>query len=70
MVTRYSLGSPATVEPDIHHLTADQRHHGARTVASMSKDATDCALLLDMLGLDPADGLTPNSEGAVTTIDG
>lgn len=58
-MVRYSLGSPARVEPDAHHLNADQRHHGARTVASMAKDATDCALLLAMLGLDAADGLAP-----------
>jgi len=38
-------------------LTRDQRFHGARVVASAANDADDCALLLAVLGLEPADGL-------------
>jgi len=40
-------------------MSHDQRCRGARLVASAAKDAEDCALLLAMLGLDPADGLKP-----------
>lgn len=32
------------------------RHRATRHVASMAKDAEDAAQLLDMLGLDPAEG--------------
>ncbi|SFW86995.1 hypothetical protein [Amycolatopsis australiensis] len=38
-------------------LTRDQRYHGARVVASAANDAEDCALLLAVLGLEPADGM-------------
>ena len=58
MAMRHSRRSPAAVEQEGLRLTADQRHHGARTVASMAKNAADCALLLAILGLDPAEGLT------------
>jgi hypothetical protein len=37
-------------------LTSDQRYHAARLVASAATDAADCALLLAILGLDPAAG--------------
>ena len=33
-----------------------QRRQAARAVASVAKDADDCAMLLDMLGLTAADG--------------
>jgi hypothetical protein len=33
-----------------------------RTVAASAHDAGDCALLLEMLGLDPATGLAPADE--------
>jgi hypothetical protein len=49
--------SPAIVaEP--FALTGQERHQAARVVASTSHDAADCELLLAMLGLTPADGLT------------
>ncbi|WP_103339404.1 hypothetical protein [Amycolatopsis sp. CA-126428] len=38
-------------------LTDEQRYHGARVVASAANDADDCALLLAVLGLEPADGI-------------
>jgi hypothetical protein len=38
-------------------ITAEQRRAAVRSVARMSTDAADCALLLDALGLDPAEGL-------------
>jgi hypothetical protein len=38
-------------------LTAEQRYHGARMVASAATDAEDCAFLLAVLGLVPADGI-------------
>ncbi|MEV4049756.1 hypothetical protein AB0J55_01110 [Amycolatopsis sp. NPDC049688] len=46
-------------------LTRDQRFRGARLVASAANDAEDCALLLAVLGLEPADGLpgTPPPPG-------
>ena len=34
-----------------------QHHRAARVVASASTDATDCALLLAVLGIHPGDGL-------------
>ena len=43
--------------PDPFGLTPEQRHRCARAVASRSADAQDCALLLDVLGLDAAEGL-------------
>ncbi|MGW4489165.1 hypothetical protein ACWEOE_35680 [Amycolatopsis sp. NPDC004368] len=39
-------------------LPAEQRRHVVRLVASEATDVEDCALLLAILGLDPADGLT------------
>jgi len=44
-------------EPNPFPFTGDQRYLGARVVASAAIDAADCALLLAILGLDPADGL-------------
>ncbi|WIY07665.1 hypothetical protein QRX60_32760 [Amycolatopsis mongoliensis] len=40
-------------------LTGEQRHHAVRVVASASHDADDCALLLSVLGLTPAEGRPP-----------
>jgi hypothetical protein len=34
-----------------------------RAVAALSRDADDCAHLLDVLGLHPADGKLPNPDG-------
>jgi hypothetical protein len=58
-------GCPVTDEPTARGgiegfptgLTWYQHHRVARVVASASTDATDCALLLDALGIHPADGL-------------
>lgn len=41
----------------IPDATEDQRHRAVRTVASAARDATDLSELLDMLGLDPKEGL-------------
>ncbi|WP_329073467.1 hypothetical protein [Amycolatopsis sp. NBC_01480] len=49
--------------PDPFGLTPEQRHRCARTVASRSTDAEDCALLLEVLGLKPADGLVSDRSG-------
>ncbi|MBP2341075.1 hypothetical protein JOF41_007329 [Saccharothrix coeruleofusca] len=35
-----------------------ERHRATRAVAALARDADDCALLLDALGLDPAEGKT------------
>nr|WP_020498620.1 hypothetical protein [Sciscionella marina] len=35
-----------------------ERYRAARTVAAGSIDAADCALLLELLGLEPKDGFT------------
>ncbi len=37
-------------------LSADQRRRAVIAVASAARDAEDCAGLLDILGLDAADG--------------
>ncbi|MBV8933561.1 MAG: hypothetical protein JOZ47_23090 [Kutzneria sp.] len=39
-----------------------QLRRAARYVASKALDAGDCAMLLDMLGLDPRDGLATDGE--------
>jgi len=49
--------SDESVRTDTEALSREQRYRGSRTVASASMDAADCALLLDALGLEPADGL-------------
>lgn len=49
--------------PDPFALSPEQRRRGARVVASAADDAEDCATLLAILGLDPADGLAvPDDE--------
>lgn len=45
------------IEETGFELTVEQRYHGARMVASAANDADDCALLLAVLGLEPADGI-------------
>ena len=55
---RRSGGPSGVREPDPFVLTPEQRRRGARVVASAAHDADDCATLLAILGLDPADGLT------------
>lgn len=53
-------GFAATAAPhDVFEDTAavlDQRRRAVRAVASAAADADDCALLLDALGLKPAEG--------------
>lgn len=44
-----------------------QQHRVARVVASASTDATDCAMLLAVLGIHPADGLSTTAPTATTT---
>jgi hypothetical protein len=43
----------------------EQRRNAARAVASIAKDAEDCAMLLSMLGLSAEDGFgkTPTRKG-------
>ncbi|ALG09947.1 hypothetical protein [Kibdelosporangium phytohabitans] len=43
-------------------LNREQRYRGVRTVASAAHDADDCAQLLDVLGLDAADGRSPSED--------
>jgi hypothetical protein len=50
-------------EPDPFTLTREQRRRGARMVASAADDVDDCAALLAILGLDPADGLAEPDGG-------
>ncbi|HEX6355917.1 hypothetical protein [Actinophytocola sp.] len=45
-------------------LSWGQHHRVARVVASASTDAEDCALLLAILGVHPADGLPVSSPSA------
>ncbi len=42
---------PRTEEPD-----TEQRRRAVRAIASASRDAGDCAMLLDALGLAPEEG--------------
>ncbi|HJQ46844.1 MAG TPA: hypothetical protein VJ870_11060 [Amycolatopsis sp.] len=55
-------GVSSVVAPrDVFEETAavrDQRRRAVRAVASAAADADDCALLLDALGLKPAEGVT------------
>ena len=44
--------------------TADVRCRAARFVASNARDARDAALLLSVLGLDPAEGLAEEGTAA------
>jgi hypothetical protein len=44
------------VAHDIFTLSPEQRYRAVRLVATAAGDAADCLLLLDALGLDPADG--------------
>ena len=52
-----SRGLPVTIVADPFGLSEEQRRRAARVVASKAHDAEDCGLLLDVLGLTPADGL-------------
>ena len=45
------LGSVQPVSPQV-------RRHATRQVAMLATNAEDCAMLLDMLGLDAAEGKT------------
>ncbi|UQS25625.1 hypothetical protein L1857_23880 [Amycolatopsis thermalba] len=49
---------PVTSAEDTEMIAA-QRRRAVRAVASAAADAEDCALLLDALGLKPAEGITP-----------
>jgi hypothetical protein len=40
---------------ELFGLSRYQQHQAARVVASASSDSVDCAHLLSVLGLDPAD---------------
>lgn len=47
------------VDPAKQELVQNERHRAARVVAGgFARGADDCALLLEMLGLAPQDGLT------------
>ncbi|NIH79901.1 hypothetical protein FHX45_005376 [Amycolatopsis granulosa] len=49
---------PVTSAEDTE-LVAAQRRRAVRAVASAAENAEDCALLLDALGLKPAEGMAP-----------
>jgi len=53
---------PEEDEADPFPLTSDQRYYAARVVASAATDAADCALLLAVLGLDPAAGFATGKD--------
>lgn len=58
----YKQGAFATTGNEMGHAPRvkppelDEARRAVRTVASMSRDAVECAEVLAMLGLDPADG--------------
>ncbi|MFO7193451.1 MULTISPECIES: hypothetical protein [Thermocrispum] len=47
---------PAAVMRAEEAMTAEQRRRATRAVASLSADAQECAMLLEMLGLDASEG--------------
>jgi hypothetical protein len=51
-------GPPSVDEPEV---SAAERARATRVVASAAKDAADCALLLDVLGLRAEEGLPARS---------
>lgn len=56
MSAEYAYSKPqklGVVQP----VEASERRHATRQVAMLATDAEDCAMLLDMLGLDPAEGM-------------
>jgi hypothetical protein len=48
-------GWSATDDQELRH---QERRRATRNVAALAHDAADCALLLDVLGLDPTEGKT------------
>lgn len=54
---RFSVVSPREVAGD-SEATRAERRRAVRAVASAAMNADDCALLLDALGLKPAEGVT------------
>lgn len=42
--------------PEDPALIVEERRRATRAVAAASRDAADCALLLDVLGLNPSEG--------------
>jgi hypothetical protein len=50
---RFAAGVEGTVDPE---ALAQQRLRATRAVASAARDAAECAELLMMLGLRPAEG--------------
>lgn len=59
------LRRTASATPD---NTPEERTAAAKTVASNSADATDCAELLDMLGLTPGEGRADRQGSAVPSL--
>ncbi|WAL63136.1 hypothetical protein ORV05_19065 [Amycolatopsis cynarae] len=54
---RFSVVDPHEVAGDSEAVRAERRR-AVRAVASSAMNADDCALLLDALGLRPAEGVT------------
>ncbi|MFI6302154.1 hypothetical protein ACIBCH_09805 [Amycolatopsis thailandensis] len=51
-----TTGHGMGVVPIVHPGSPEERHHAVRAVASLSVNAIECAEVLAMLGLDPAEG--------------
>jgi hypothetical protein len=49
-------------------LTWYQHHRAARVIASAATDATDCAMLLAVLGIHPGDGFQDSSPAGVADL--
>ncbi|MCP2252825.1 hypothetical protein LY13_001569 [Prauserella aidingensis] len=50
--------NPQPSLPRVDEPNDDQRRRAVRAIASAARDAEDCAMLLDALGLDPEEGRT------------
>ncbi|GAA1251919.1 hypothetical protein GCM10009676_43460 [Prauserella halophila] len=50
--------NPQPSLPRVNEPDAEQRRRAVRAIASAARDAEDCALLLDALGLDAEEGRT------------
>jgi len=51
-----TTGDGMGIVPIVHSGSPEERRRAVRAVASLAADATECAEVLALLGLDPAEG--------------